>query len=66
MSPRKAANTLFSICLETFIKHLAKYIDQKAFKLNFFNDFDEASKTFKSRCKAGIELLDDYFVGTLR
>ena len=43
-----------------------KYIDQKSFKLNFFNDFDEASKRFLSRCEVGIELIDDYFVGTLR
>ena len=66
MAPRKPVKSLFAICLESLIKHLIKYIDQKSFKLNFFNDFDEASKRFLSRCEAGIELIDDYFVGTLR
>ena len=61
MEPRKPVKSLFAICLESLIKHLTKYIDQKSFKLNFFNDFDEASKSFLSRCEAGIELTDKMF-----
>ena len=66
MSPRKPAKSLFTICLDVFIKHLIKYIDRKTFKINFFNDFEKASKEFLARCETGQELVDDYFIGTLR
>ena len=66
MSPRKQPKSLFSLCLDYFVKKLTKYIDKKSFKLNFFNDFDAASNSFLSRCESTVELLDDYFVGTLR
>ena len=66
MSPRKSAKSLYSISLQNFVKYLTKYIDQKTFKLNFFNDFEAASKEFLERSKKGIENLDDHFVGPLR
>ena len=66
MSPRKHPKSLFSISLEYFVKQLIKHIDKKSLRLNFFNDFDGASKSFLSRCVSTVELLDDYFVGTLR
>ena len=66
MAPRKPMKSLFAICLQSLMRHLTKYIDQKSLKLNFFNDFDEASKSFLSRCESGIEIVDDYFFGTLR
>ena len=66
MSPRKPVKSLFLISLEDLIKHLIKYINRNTLKLNFFNDFDKASAQFLDQCKTGREVLDDYFIGTLR
>ena len=66
MSPRKPVKALTDLSLEIVIRCLRKYLEKKAEKINFFNDFDTAAQEFLFKCRDGREFIEDNFIGPLR